>query len=408
MQDRRVAITGIGIVSALGRGRGATLGAVAEGRGGVRLLRNCDVSNLTCRIGAEVDAAHTSGLDPSFDRFAALALLAAADATEEAALADAPVGRDRIGVIIGTGMGGTTTLDEAYERLYGRRQPRVAPMTIPRSMYNAAASAIAAAHHAEGPVFATVSSCSSSAHAIAQAFFWIRSGLADVVIAGGADAPLVHGSIRGWEALRVLAPEGDDPSRACRPFSADRAGFALGEGAAVFVLEELGDALRRGAAIEGEIAGAGITSDAGHLTDPSADGATRAIEMALATAGLSPSEVGYVNAHGTGTRANDPMETEAIRAALGSHATAVPVSSTKAMHGHTMGASGAIELALSLAALNESLIPPTINFTTPDPACDLDVVPNTARRGNVATFLSNSFGFGGLNGVLAVHTRHRF
>jgi nodulation protein E len=247
--------------------------------------------------------------------------------------------------------------------------------------------------------YAVVSACASSAHAIGLAYQAIRAGQADAMFAGGADAPLTFGIIRGWESMRVLAIDNEHPAEACRPFSADRKGLVLAEGAAVFFLESFESARRRGVQILGEIAGFGATSDAGHLTDPSADGAARAIRMALRDAGFE--SVDYINAHGTATRANDVTETAAIKMVLGDR---VPVSSTKSMHGHAMGASGALEIACSLVALNEGFIPPTINLTTPDPACDLDYVPNEARPADVRTFLSNSFGFGGMNAVVALRT----
>jgi nodulation protein E len=274
-------------------------------------------------------------------------------------------------------------------------------------MYNAAASAVAARHHARGVAYATVSACASSAHAIGQAFQAIRGGQADAVLAGGADAPLTFGTLRAWESMRVLAVDNDNPPAACRPFSADRKGLVLAEGAAVLVLESFDSAQRRGAAILGEITGFGITSDAGHLTDPSPDGAARAMVMALRDSSAGASiDVGYINAHGTATRANDPTETAAIKSVFGARAYAIPVSSTKSLHGHAMGASGAIEIASSLLALNDGFLPPTINLTTPDPACDLDYIPNAPREAKAKLFVSNSFGFGGMNGVVAVRTIH--
>lgn len=405
MSERRVAVTGIGIVSPLGRGCRAHLAAAEHGASGIRNLANFDASALSCRIGGEVDDAWLGDAWREYDRFARLALIASDEACAAAGLASSAIPPPRVGAVIGTGLGGSATLDVGYERLYGQRQSRVAPMTIPRSMYNAATSAVAARHGAEGPAFAVVSSCASATHAIAQGALWIAAGLADIVIAGGADAPLVHGVIRGWEALRVLAVDNERPDQACRPFSADRKGIVLAEGAAVFVLEEMGHARSRGAEIEGEIAGFGLSSDAGHVTDPSPDGAGRAMRGAMAAARLSPADIDYLNAHGTATRANDATETAAIRAVFGAAAGRLMVSSTKAMHGHAMGASGAIETALSLVALNEGIVPPTINRTLPDPACDLDYVAEGARRRDVNFFLSNSFGFGGLNGVLAIACR---
>jgi nodulation protein E len=268
-------------------------------------------------------------------------------------------------------------------------------------MYNAAASAVSAHFGAKGPAYAPVSACASSAHAIGNAFQMIRSGQADMMLAGGADAPLTFGIILGWESMRVLAVDNENPGAACRPFSADRKGLVLAEGAAILVLESMEHAERRNADILGEIAGFGITSDAGHLTDPSADGAARAMRMAIHE--VNAAEIGYINAHGTATRANDVTETAAIKSVFGND---VPASSTKSMHGHAMGASGAIEIVCSLLALNDGFLPPTINLDKPDPACDLDYVPNASRAARVPLFLSNSFGFGGMNGVVAVRTIH--
>ncbi len=324
----------------------------------------------------------------------------------QARLREASPDPRRIGTIIGTGMGGSATSDAAYERLYSKKLTRMPPTTIPQSMYNAATSAVSAAHGAQGPAFAVVSACASGAHAIGQGADWIRSGRGEMVLCGGSDAPIVAGMIRGWESLRVLAIDNDAPWEACRPFSADRKGLVLAEGAAVFVLETEESAARRGCEILGEIAGFGLTSDAGHLTDPSAEGAARAMTDALEDAGIEPSAVEYINAHGTATRSNDVVETRAIRQAFGAHADRLAVSSTKSLHGHAMGASGAIEAALALLALNEGIVPPTINLTVPDPECDLDYVAEGSRQRIVDYFVSNSFGFGGMNASLVIRTGH--
>lgn len=402
----RVAITGIGIVSPFGRGKSAALDALRQARSGVRRLESIDTSELNCRIGGEVPAEAHEGLFKGYDRFTRLALIAAEEAVEQAGFAAAGYAPERVGSLIGTGLGGGETLDAGYKRMYGERQSRVPPTTIAWSMYNAAASAVATKHNARGMAYAVVSACASSAHAIGQAFRAIRAGDADAILAGGADAPLTFGTMRAWESMRVLAVDNENPAAACRPFSADRKGLVLAEGAAVFVLESFDAALKRNAPILGELAGFGITSDAGHVTDPSPDGAARALAMALSDGGLSPDDVDYINAHGTATRANDSTETAAIKSVFGERAYAIPVSSTKSLHGHAMGASGAIEVASSLLALNEGFLPPTINLTSPDPACDLDYVPNEAREARARLFLSSSFGFGGMNGVVAVRTVH--
>jgi nodulation protein E len=394
---RRVAITGAGIISPFGRGTEATLDALKNGRSGVRVLTSIDTSRLNCRIGGEVPPEAYAVLHPQHDRFTRFALIAADDAMLQAG--DLALPPERVGVLIGTGLGGCETLDNGYRRLYAENA-RVPPMSIPMSMYNAATSAVSARFSAQGIAWAVVSACASSAHAIGLAAQAIRAGQADAMIAGGSDAPLTPGIVSAWESLRVLAVDNDNPAAACRPFSADRKGLVLAEGSAVLVLESMEHARERGALILGEIAGFGATSDAGHVTDPSSDGAARAMKMALADAGLTPGDIDYVNAHGTGTRANDTTETLAIRAVFGE--AVPPVSSTKSMHGHAMGASGAIEIVCSLLALREGFLPPTINLDQPDPACDLDYVPHAARAGEATTFLSNSFGFGGMNAVVAV------
>ncbi len=393
----RVVITGIGIVSPFGRGKAAALEALRGSRSGVRTISSIDASPLNCRIAGEVPAEAHQGLHRGHDRFTRFALIAAEEATAQAGALG--VEEERIGVLIGTGLGGCETLDGSYKRMYADNT-RVPPLSIPLSMYNAASAAVSAKLGAKGVSYSVVSACASSAHAIGLAAQAIRSGQADAMLAGGSDAPLVPGIIRAWESLRVLAIDNEHPEEACRPFSADRKGLVLAEGAAVFVLESLENARRRGAESLGEIAGFGATSDAGHITDPSADGASRAIRLALRDGRLNPADVGYINAHGTGTRANDATETNAIREVFGG--AAPPVSSTKSLHGHAMGASGAIEIASSLLALRDGFLPPTLNLDTPDPECDLDYVPHVPRDAKVETFLSNSFGFGGMNAVVAV------
>ena len=395
----RVVLTGLGIVSPWGRGKAAALDGLRQARSGIRTIVSIDASALNCRIAGEVPAEAHEGLHRGHDRFTRFALIAAEEAAEEAgAFGVAP---ERVGVIIATGLGGCETLDASYKRLYAENG-RIPPMGIPLSMYNAAAAAVSTKLGAKGLAYSVVSACASSAHALGLAMQAIRAGHADAVIAGGTDAPLTMGVIRGWEALRVLAIDNEHPAEACRPFSADRKGLVLAEGAAVFVLEREESARARGATILAEIAGFGATSDAGHITDPSADGAARAMRLALHDAQLNADDVAYVNAHGTATRANDPTETAAIHEVFGSAAERLAVSSTKSMHGHAMGASGAIEIASSLLALRDGFLPPTINLASPDPACDLDYVPNEPRAARVKAFLSNSFGFGGMNAVVAV------
>ena len=269
------------------------------------------------------------------------------------------------------------------------------PLTIPRTMPNAGASAISMEFGIRGPAYNISTACSSSNHAIGQAFWAVRSGLADVAVTGGCEAPLSFGILKAWEAMRVVAPD------TCRPFSRDRRGMILGEGAAMLVLEPLDAARTRGARILGEIVGFGMSSDASHITKPAPEGAAAAIRKALDDAQLQPEQIGYINAHGTGTPVNDPMETSAIRAVFGAHADKLPISSTKSMHGHALGAAGSLEAVATLMALANCTLPPTANYTTPDPECDLDVIPNQPRQARIEYALSNSFAFGGLNAVLA-------
>lgn len=394
---RRVVITGAGTVNALAQDVPGTFAAMAAGRGAIAPLAVADVDRLSVRIGAAVtgwDAgAHlTRAQLASTDRFAQFALVAAAQAMAQSGL-EVGAGLD-VGAIIGTAGGGLTTSDAAYRAVYAEGKNRVAPLTVPKLMPNAAAGQLSMAHGLRGPVFSLSSACASSNHAIALACQLIRAGMVRAMLAGGAEAMLCFGGIKAWEGLRVMS------ERACRPFSRTRDGMVQGEGAAVFVLEERAAALARGAPILAEILGVAMTADAGDLVAPSQAGAEGAMRAALADAGLEPAAVDYINAHGTGTAANDRTEAAAIRAVFG--AAVPPVSSTKAMHGHVMGATGAIELLACLMALNDSVIAPTIGFEEADPDCDLDVVPNVARRGDVRVALSNSFAFGGLNAVLVL------
>jgi nodulation protein E len=301
---------------------------------------------------------------------------------------------ERTAIVLGNSGGGKSTEDDGFHSLYALQSPRVSPLTIARAMSNAGASRVSLEYGITGPVFTISTACSSANHALGQAFRMVRSGEVEVAIAGGSEAPLSMGFLKAWEAMRVVSPD------TCRPFSRDRRGLILGEGAAILVLEPVERARARGAAIWGEIAGFGMSSDAHHITQPSALGAARAMRSALSDSQVDPDAIDYINAHGTGTLANDATETEAIRSVFGEHAGKLLVSSTKSMHGHALGAAGALEAAATLGALQSGLIPPTANFTTPDPACDLDVVPNTPRAVQIEYAGSNSFAFGGLNAVL--------
>ena len=397
---RRVVVTGLGVVSAVGPDVGGFWSALRDGCSGIAPMERADPAPLRFRNGAEAraydPAAHFAPKELlALDRFAQFALVAAREALADADLAWTSDLRARTAVITGSCTGGQDTQDEGFVKLYVQGGRRVAPLTVPRTMANAGASHISIEHGLRGPAFTVASACSSASHAVGQAFWMVRSGLCDAAVTGGSEAPFSYGNLKAWEALRVVS---DDT---CRPFSADRSGLILGEGGAMLVLEPLEAARRRGARIYGEVVGFGMSADAHHLTQPSADGAALAMAMALRDARLSPEDVGYVNAHGTGTRANDPMETSALRIVFGPHADHLAVSSTKSMHGHALGAAGALEGAATILALHHGLLPPTAHFTAPDPDCDLDVVPNGARSTEATHALSNSFAFGGLNAVLA-------
>ncbi len=397
---RRVVITGIGVISALGHNSTQFWARLSAGVSGIGPIHSVDCSQFRFRNGAEVrdfrPQDHFEEREMDFlDRFAQFAVVAAREAVGDAAVEWNGGLRRRTAVVTGSCVGGQTTEDAAFAEVYRDGRGRVHPMTIPRIMANAGASQISLELGLTGPVFTVSTACSSANHAIGQAFWMVRDGVADLAITGGSEAPFSFGNLKAWEALRVVSPD------TCRPFSKGRRGMILGEGAAMLVLEPLEAARARGARIYAELVGFGMSSDAYHITQPSVEGPVQAMNAALQDAGLKPEAVGYINAHGTGTQANDPTETAAIRAVFGPHADRLAVSSTKSMHGHTLGAAGAIEAAATILALRHGLLPPTANFLEPDPECDLDVVPNQARRAEVEYALSNSFAFGGLNAVLA-------
>lgn len=396
---RRVVITGAGTVNALARDLPGTLAAMAEGRTGIGPLELADVERLSVRIGAQVTGWEPEALFDRtklslYDRFTQFALVAADEAMAQAGLAAVPGDPVRWGCVMGTAGGGNGTVNDAFRAVFAEGKNRVHPFTVPRLMNNAAASHITMAWGLMGPAFSVATACASSNHAIGLAFQMIRAGMADGMLAGGSEAMLTFGGLKAWEGLRVMSPEG------CHPFSLGRTGMVQGEGAAVFVLEEYEAARARGAEILAEIRGFAMTSDAGDIVMPSVDGAARAMRGALADAGIAPGEVGYINAHGTGTAANDRTEAAAIRAVFGE--APPPVSSTKAMHGHCIGATGAIELLACLLALRDGVLAPTLGFQAPDPDCPLDVVPNAARKADVPVAMSNAFAFGGLNAVLVL------
>lgn len=397
---RRVAVTGMGAVSALGLGARVLWEAIREGRSGIApLVPPAGETGIRMRVAAALQgyepAAHFSSAELTLlDRVSQFALLAADEAITQAGLSLDAGQAARTAVIVGTGIGGENSRDEQSRRIYRERAERVHPMSIVRIMPSAPASQIGMRYRLQGPTFAISSACASSNHAIAQAALLVRHGVADVAIAGGAEAAFTLSGIRAWEAMRVA----DDDT--CRPFCAQRRGLVLGEGAGIFVLESREHARARGATILAELAGFGLGADAGDIVAPSAEGAAAAMRAAMCDAGIASDHVDYVNAHGTGTPLNDPTETRAIRQAFGGHADRLAVSSTKAVHGHALGAAGALELVAVINALRHQVIPPTANFLDADPACDLDYVPNTARDASVQVAMSNSFAFGGLNAVL--------
>ena len=404
---RRVAITGLGVFASIGKNVESFFSNLVNARSGIRRITQWDPSSMTVQIAAEVPEYVPTDYFPVkrldlLDRFSQFGLLAAREALQTSGITISEEEKPRFGVVMGSGMGGAETFDTGYFNLYAKNETRLHPFTIPKIMHNAVTSQICMEFGAQGPSLAIATACSSAGHAIGEAFHHIKFGMADLMLAGGSDAPITYGMVRSWESVRVLATGNGNPGTACRPFSADREGMVLGEGGGVLLLEEWEHARKRGAKIYAEIAGYGMSSDASHITQPSVAGPARAIRMALDEAETKPEEVGYINAHGTGTRLNDATETQVIKEVFKEHARQLAISSTKSMHGHVMGATGAVELAATVMALEHGVIPPTANYTRPDPECDLDYVPNQAREARVKVAISNSFAFGGLNAVLLV------
>lgn len=397
----RVVVTGLGVCAALGKSIPEFAANLKTGKSAIGPITVIPTDALNTKIGAQVpdfdgSAYFESGKLALCDRSVQFALVASREAVGQSGL-DFRTGLGaRTAAIIGCGVGGQATQDENYHRLYAENAKRLHPFTIPKLMVNASCSHVTMEHGITGPSFVIASACSSSNHAIGLAFQMVRSGLVDAAVTGGAESVFTYGTIKGWEALRVMAPD------TCRPFSLNRRGMVLGEGAAILVLETRERAMARGAAILAEIVGFGSTSDAGDIVLPAAEGAAGAISACLKDAGLAPGEVDYINAHGTGTAANDATETKALHMVFGDHAKKLAVSSTKSMHGHTLGAAGAIELTATILAMRDGFIPPTANFTEPDPQCDLDYVPNETRAGRIDVAVSNSFAFGGHNASVAV------
>jgi 3-oxoacyl-[acyl-carrier-protein] synthase II len=404
---KRVVITGMGVISPLGNTCDDFFSSLSAGRSGIRRLPADFAGRLSIRIAALVDFKaedHFSRKEArTIDRANQFALVAASQAWKDSGMQLTEEEKRRSGVYLGTGMGGANTLESSYEQLYGQKVRRLHPLTVVMIMNNAAASGISMERGLKGPCLTFSVACSSSSVAIGEAFRLIKHGYADVMLAGGMESSLTCGHLMSWESLGTLALEAEDPATSCRPFSKDRTGFVLGEGAAVVVLESLKRAASRGAHIYGEVVGYGSTADAEHITKPSMEGQSRAIETALEEARMGPDRIDYINAHGTATKANDIVETQAIKQVFGPRAYAVPISSTKSMHGHLLGAAGAVELVASILALQHRIIPPTATLAVPDPDCDLDYVPGKARTGvDLKAVMSNSFAFGGTNAVLIV------
>jgi len=408
MAPRRVVITGLGVISALGLDLAANWDALCQGRAAIRPLEGVDGS----RVGLKIqNAAQVHGFDPlkhfeggkdaQLDRFAQFSVVAARQAMHDSGVELTPELREQTAIICGSAVGGQSAIEAGFEDLWVNGRGRVHPLTIPKTMANAGASHIAMDLGLSGPAFTISTACSSANHAIGQAFRMVRDAEAEMALTGGAEAFFNVGMLKAWEAMRVISPD------TCRPFSKDRKGMILGEGGAMMILEPLERAQARGARIYGEVCGCGMTADAHHLTQPTVEGPARAMRAALREAGLAPEAIGYINAHGTGTPGNDPVESRAIRAVFGPHADKIGVSSTKSMHGHALGAAGALEAVATLLVLCKGILPPTANFTERDPECDLDYIPNQARKAQVGAALSNSFAFGGLNAVVAFRAAPR-
>ncbi|MCS7024043.1 MAG: beta-ketoacyl-[acyl-carrier-protein] synthase family protein [Bryobacteraceae bacterium] len=395
--NRRVVITGLGVISACGKNAAEFWDSVRQGRDGASKLEEFPglrFSNGGRVRGYQPQLYFTERELDHFDLAAQFGVLAARQAISCSGLEFTSALRESTGVITGCCVGGKLTEDSAFRELYEEKKTRFNPMIVPRTMANAGASAISMEHGFQGACLTFSTACSSSNHALAQAFWMVRQGSLEVAIAGGHEAPFSLGHLKAWEALRVVSPD------VCRPFCKERRGMILGEGGAMFVLEPLEHARARGATIYAEIVGAGMNADAHHLTQPSADGAARAIRLALQDAGVAPEAIGYANAHGTGTQANDATEAQALRMVFGRHCDRLAVSSTKSVHGHALGAAGALEAAATVLGLHHRLLPPTAHFGSPDPDCPLDVIANQARVADPEYAISNSFAFGGLNAVI--------
>ncbi|HEX6510610.1 MAG TPA: beta-ketoacyl-ACP synthase II [Chloroflexota bacterium] len=402
--DRRVVVTGMGCLTPLGTNVPMTWHGIKCGKSGIGPIERFDPSQLPVRFAGECKSFDPTSVLTSkdarrMDRFQQMAYAASVEARDHARLDITPENADRVGVIIGSGIGGLQTLSDQFRVLFDRGPSRISPFLITMMVVDLAPGLISILIGAKGPNYSTVSACATSAHAIGEAAAIIRRGQADVMLAGGSEAGIVEIGVAGFSSMRALSTRNDDPEHASRPFDAERDGFVMAEGAGTVVLEELEHARNRGATIHAELVGYGLTADASHITDPApgGEGAARAMAMALDDAEMAPDEIQYLNAHGTSTPIGDRAETAAIKSTFCSHASRLAVSSTKSMTGHLLGAAGAVEGVICIKAMQEGFVPPTINYQYPDPECDLDYVPNAGRPAQLDAVMSNSFGFGGHN-----------
>lgn len=405
--SRRVVITGLGVVSPVGIDMDNTWKSLLEGKSGIDMITKFDTSDFSSRIAGEI-----KGFDPldymdkkevrKMDPFIQYAVVAAAQAVDDADIPRSILEGDRTGVYVGSGIGGIGAIENQHEILINRGPGRVSPFFLISSIINEASGQISIRYGARGPNSATATACATGTHAVGDSFRIIARGDADIMLAGGAEAPITPLGLAGFCSMRALSVRNDEPHKASRPFDIQRDGFIMGEGAGVIILEEMGAAIKRGARIYAEIIGYGMSGDAHHVSAPSLDGegAYQAMRKALEDARISPSEVDYINAHGTSTPLNDKIETMAIKRLFGEHARKIGINSTKSMTGHLLGAAGGLETAVSALCLKNQVMPPTINYDFPDPECDLDYVPNKSRQASIRYALSNSFGFGGTNGAL--------
>jgi len=407
MPSRRVVVTGAGMVSPLGTGVEKSWQALIQGKSGINRITKFDATGFETTIAGEVkDFVPENFIDKKemkrMDIFIQYAIAASVMAMEDSGLKIPPGKADRVGVVVGAGLGGLTTIESFHKVLLEKGPGRISPFFIPMLIVNEAPGQISMRFGAKGPNTSAVTACATGNHNIGDAWRIIQRGDADAIITGGVEATITPLAVSGFNAMRAISTRNDEPEKASRPFEKNRDGFVIGEGSGILILEEMNQALERGAKIYAEIVGYGLNGDAYHITAPApdGDGAARCMAMALRTADIAPEEVDYINAHGTSTPINDPIETKAIKAVFGEHARKLPVSSTKSMTGHLLGGAGGVEAIFTILTLSRGIIPPTINYETPDPECDLDYVPNQARKAEVHVAMSNAFGFGGTNAVL--------